>query len=234
MMREGRLLRAWRDGQARIKGYLEDYAMVGVGLLSTWEATFDRRWLDHSRRLADEALRLFWDEQQEAFFDSGDDQEALVVRPRNLFDNAVPSGSAVAIDWLLRLAVHLGEDRYQTSALRALRPMADLMSRYPGGFGRYLAALDFHLGPVTEVALLWPRASDRHDLQPTLDTVFGRFGPCRVVAGAPDGHGHGDLPLLTGRESLDGKPTAYVCRRYVCQLPTTDLGTLAEQLDTGV
>ena len=111
-------------------------------------------------RSIEEALGLFWDESREIFFDTGMDQEALVVRPRNLYDNAVPSGTACAIDWLLRLGLFFGEARYETLALKALRPLADLMGRYPSGFGRYLGALDFHLGPAAEVALVWPATAD--------------------------------------------------------------------------
>jgi hypothetical protein len=234
MVRDGRLLRSWKDGQARVTGYLEDYAMVGVGLLALHEATFDRRWLDESRRLAEEALRLFWSADLNAFFDTGDDQEALVVRPRNLFDNAVPSGTSVAIDWLLRLAVILGEARYEATALAALRPMADLMQRYPSGFGRYLSALDFHLGPVAEVALVWPRGQERA-VAPLLDTVFGRYRPNRVVVGAAEGDPAGaGLPLLAERTAVGGRPTAYVCQHYVCQLPVTEPDALARQLDAGV
>jgi uncharacterized protein YyaL (SSP411 family) len=234
MVRDGRLLRSWKDGQARITGYLEDYAMVGVGLLALHEATFDRRWLDESRRLAEEALRLFWSADRETFFDTGHDQEALVVRPRNLFDNAVPSGTSVAIDWLLRLAVILGEERYEATALAALRPMADLMQRYPSGFGRYLSALDFHLGPVAEVALVWPRGQERA-VAPLLDTVFGRYQPNRVVVGAAEGDPAGaGLPLLAERTAVGGRPTAYVCQHYVCQLPVTEPDALARQLDAGV
>jgi uncharacterized protein YyaL (SSP411 family) len=234
MTRDGRLLRSWKDGQARITGYLEDYAMVGAGLHALYEATFDRRWLDESRRLADEALRLFWVSEREAFFDTGHDQETLVVRPRNLFDNAVPSGTSVAIDWLLRLAVVLGEERYEAAALAALRPMADLMQRYPSGFGRYLSALDFHLGPVAEVALVW-RAGERATLAPLLGTVLARYQPNRVVVGAEEGAaGAAGLPLLAERPTVDGRPTAYVCEHYVCQLPVTDPEALARQLDAGV
>jgi uncharacterized protein YyaL (SSP411 family) len=234
MVRDGRLLRSWKDGQARITGYLEDYSMVGVGLLALYEATFDRRWLDESRRLAEEALRLFWSADLNAFFDTGDDQEALVVRPRNLFDNAVPSGTSVAIDWLLRLAVILGEERYEAIALAALRPMADLMQRYPSGFGRYLSALDFHLGPVAELALVWPRGQERA-VAPLLDTVFGRYQPNRVVVGAAEGDPAGaGLPLLAERPAVGGRPTAYVCQHYVCQLPVTEPDALARQLDAGV
>jgi uncharacterized protein YyaL (SSP411 family) len=232
-MRDGaRLLRSWKDGPSRIKGYLEDYAMVGAGLLALYEATFDRRWLDESRRLADQALLLFWDQGEEKFFDTGADQETLVVRPRNLFDNAVPSGTSVAIEWLLRLAVLFGEDRYEALALKALRPMADLMTRYPSGFGRYLSALDFHLGPVAEIALVWPDGSGPGNLA---ETAFGRYMPNRVVVGAPAGSPAGmGLPLLGDRPTISGKPTAYVCRRYVCQLPVTDPAGLVTQLDAGV
>ncbi len=232
-MRDGeRLLRSWKDGRARIKGYLEDYAMVGVGLLAVYEATFDRRWLDASRRLAEQALALFWDQREEIFFDTGTDQEVLVVRPRNLFDNAVPCGTSVSIEWLLRLAVLFGDERYEALALKALRPLADLMTRYPSGFGRYLSALDFHLGPVAEVALVWP---DGAGAGPLVETSFRRYMPNRVVVGAAAGSPAGaGLPLLAGRPPVDGKPTAYVCRRYVCQLPITDPAALATQLDAGV
>jgi uncharacterized protein YyaL (SSP411 family) len=234
MQREGRLLRSWKDGQARITGYLEDHAMVGAGLLALYEATFDRRWLDESRRLAEETLRLFWSAEREIFFDTGEDQESLVVRPRNIFDNAVPSGTSVTIEWLLRLAIVTGEERYRQRALAALRPMADIMQRYPSGFGRYLSALDFHLGPVAEVALVW-RAGAEEAIAPLVATVFGRYQPNRVVVGAAAGSAAADgLPLLADRDAVEGRPTAYVCRDYVCQLPVTDPEALARQLDAGV
>jgi hypothetical protein len=227
-----RLLRSWKDGQAKIKGYLEDYAMVGVGLLTLYEATFDRRWLDESRRLAEQALALFWDDGDAIFFDTGTDHEALVVRPRNLFDNAVPCGTSVAIEWLLKLGVFFGEERFEAVALKALRPMADLMTRYPSGFGRYLSALDFHLGPVAELALVWPAGGDAG---PLVATAFRGYRPNRLVVGATAGSSAAaGLPLLADRPAVDGKPTAYVCRQYVCRLPVTDPAALAVQLDAGV
>ncbi len=236
-MRDGeRSLRSWRNGEARLRGYLEDHTMVGLGLLATYEATFDRRWLDASRALAEAALGLFWDAGRDAFFDTGTDHETLVVRPRNLFDNAVPCGTSTAIDWLLRLGMYFGEERYERIALQALRPLADLMTRHPTGFGRYLSALDFHLGPVTEIALCWPPgAGDGGATAALLEAVFGRFLPNRVVAGAADGTaGIEGMPLLSARGSVGGKPTAYLCRRYVCETPTTDPTDLARRLEAGV
>ncbi len=157
-----------------------------------------------------------------------------MVRPRNIFDNAVPSGTSVTIEWLLRLAIVTGLERYEAIALQALRPMADVMQKYPSGFGRYLSALDFHLGPVAEVALVWPAGAERA-AAPLAETVFRRYQPNRVVVGAAAGApGAAGLPLLTDRGAVDGKPTAYVCRRYVCQLPVTEPDALARQLDAGV
>src|SRR6185295_13861335 len=133
MRKDGRLLRTWKDGRAHLKGYLEDYAMVAAALVDVYEATFERRWLDEARGLAGEMLRLFWDEEASGFYDTGSDHERLIVRPRNLFDNAVPCGSSVAIETLLRLAVLTDDSEFRTRALAALRPMGDLMTRYPAG-----------------------------------------------------------------------------------------------------
>jgi len=227
MRPEGRLLRTWKDGRAKVLGYLEDHAMVAGALLHLYEATFERRWLDEARALADRMLELFWDDAVEGFFDTGSDHEALIVRPRNLFDNAVPSGSSMAIETLLRLRVLTGEDRYWMKGVAALRSMADLMSRHPSGFGRFLCAHDFNLGPIVEVALVTPPGADGSAL---LAEVFGRYLPNRVVAGAVDGDGAGGLPLLEGRRAIDGRPTAYVCRNYACELPVTEPAALARQL----
>ena len=231
MRADGRLLRTWKSGRAKLKGYLEDYAMVAAALIEVYEATFERRWLDEARGLADEMIRLFWDERLEGLYDTGSDHEQLIVRPRNLFDNAVPCGTSVAAETLFRLAVLTGESRYEAIAAKALRPMADLMARYASGFGRFLCALDFHLGPVVEIALVASAAGD--GLGPLVSEVFGRYMPNRVVAGMVAGqaaHAAG-IPLLAGREAVGGKPTAYVCRNYACDLPVTDRAGLARQLD---
>ncbi|HEX5816723.1 MAG TPA: thioredoxin domain-containing protein [Methylomirabilota bacterium] len=229
MRRDGRLRRSWKAGEARLNGYLEDYAMVAAALVELYEATFERRWLDEARGLADEMLRLFWDDHLEGFYDTGSDHERLIVRPRNLYDNAVPSGSSVAIETLLRLAVLTGESLYEQRAVAALRPMADLMARHPTAFGRFLCALDFHLGPRVELALVAP--ASMADVAPLTREAFGRYLPNLVAAGTVDGRDAAGIPVLEGRRAVDGKPTAYVCRNYACELPVTDAAALARQLD---
>ena len=234
MQRDGWLLRCWAGGRAKLKGYLEDYALVALALLDVYEATFDRRWLDESRRLVGEILRLFWDDAADGFYDASPGHEPLVVRPRNLFDNAVPSGSSAAVEALLRLAVFTGEARYEAVAARALRAMAELLARHPSGFGRFLAALDFHLGPVVEVALIAPGTGD--GLGPLAAEVFKRYLPNRAVAGsrAGDAAAAAGIPLLENRGTVGGAATAYVCRKFACDAPTTSPEELARQLSEGV
>jgi hypothetical protein len=230
LVADGRLVRTWKDGRAKLLGYLEDHAMVAEGLLALHEATLDRRWLDAARRLGDAMLDLFWDPHAEAFFDTGRDHEALVVRPRSLFDSAVPCGSSVAADVLLRLAVLTGDAGYERRAVETIRSVAPLMGRYPSGLGRFLAALDFHLGPPVEVAIVWPPRGAPADAEPLLAEVFRRYLPNRVLSGGAEGSG-GDLPLLAGKVARGGRPTAYVCERYACQAPTTEPAELGAQLD---
>jgi uncharacterized protein YyaL (SSP411 family) len=227
---DGRLLRTWKDGRAKLLGYLEDYAMVADGLLALHEATLDARWLDAARRLGQAMLDLFWDPGAEGFFDTGRDHESLVVRPRGLFDSAVPCGSSVAADVLLRLAVLTGSEELERRGVDTIRSVAPLMGRYPSGFGRFLGALDFHLGSPVEVALVWAPGSTPADRERLIGEVFRRYLPNRVVTGAIEGAG-GDLPLLAGKRAFGGRPTAYVCERYACQAPTTDPAELGSQLD---
>jgi len=129
------------------------------------------------------------------------------------------------------LAALTGEERYERHALSALRPIADLMSRHPTAFGRFLCALDFHLGPRVEIALVAPTKVE--ETAPLAEEVFGRWLPNLVAAGMVSGHREGaaGVPLLEGRAAIDGKATAYVCRNYACELPVTDRAALAKQLD---
>ncbi|MCH2517127.1 MAG: thioredoxin domain-containing protein [Dehalococcoidia bacterium] len=230
----GRLLRTYRDGQAKLLGYLEDYSFVIDGLLALYEATFDLRWLDEAVTLADSMIELFWDEGIGGFYDTGSDHETLVVRPRDVFDNAQPCGGSVASDVLLRLAVFTGNNDYSAKAAVPLRSLHQAMSQSPGGTGHWLSALDFYVSPPKEIAVIGPR--DDPATQALLDTVFHRFLPNKVVMGVETplipavDNSEADIPLLAGRGMVGGLPSAYVCQNYACQLPVTDPADLAEQL----
>jgi uncharacterized protein YyaL (SSP411 family) len=221
---DGRLHRTWKPGHAaRLNAYLEDYANVADGLLAVYEATFDTRWLKASIEMADRILLDFADTDNGGFFDTSTTHETLITRPKDIFDNATPSGNSVAADVLLRLALLTDESRYRDAAEGILRLLRDAMSRYPLGFARALNALDFYLDTPREVAILGsPEAEDTRALR---RAVFEPFVPNKVVAGSG-----ADIPLLEGREVQNGHAAAYVCEHYVCQAPTTDPAQLRKLL----
>jgi uncharacterized protein YyaL (SSP411 family) len=251
---DGMLLRAWRDKETRRQGdkdlgenqspqssvlspqhsplgFLEDHALLADGLLALYEATFDARWLLEARALADTLLARFWDDAIGGFYDTAADHEALVVRPRDTGDNATPSGNSVAADVLLRLAAIFDDMTYRERAETVLNGMVQFMERYPTSFGRYLAAAEFALATVKEIALVGePAAADTRAL---IDTIFRPFLPNKVVLLRAPGEESPTVPspLLEDRTLIDGKATAYVCEHYACKLPVTDVDALREQLD---
>ena len=230
MKTNGRLHRSHKDGRARFNGYLEDYAMVADGLVALYEATFEARWLAEADVLCDAMNELFWDEGERAFYDTPADHEELVTRPRDVYDNATPSGNSVAVDVLLRLALLLDRNDYRERAEEVLEEMGGWMERAPGAFGRLLAALDFSASGTREIAVIGdPEAADTKAL---LGVVYSRYLPNKVVAGRSEGdeESSGLIPLLAGRPMRDGRATAYVCEGYACQAPTTDPEELGRQL----
>jgi uncharacterized protein YyaL (SSP411 family) len=227
---DGRLRRSYKDGQARLGGYLEDYAMVADGLVTLYEATFDVRWLVEADTLCDAISELFWDEERKFFYDTPADHEELVTRPRDVYDSAAPSGTSVATDVLLRLALLLDRDDYRRRAEAVLEELSGGMEKLPGAFGRLLAALDFSLAEPRELAIIGDPGSP--DTQALIVTVYGLYLPNKVVAGRAEGDEEpaGLIPLLADRPARDGKATAYVCVHYACKSPTTDPEELREQL----
>jgi uncharacterized protein YyaL (SSP411 family) len=227
---DGRLLRAWRGGRVSGPAYAEDHALMAEALLTLYETTFELRWFEEARRLADDLLRRFHDEARGGFFQTGEDDEVLVVRPKELYDNAVPSGNSAAADVLQRLALLTGEDRYERLAASALGLVRDVMGRAPTGFGQALSALDLHRSAAREVAIVGDPADP--DTRALVDELtVRRFVPNHVLAVAPPGDpATAVVPLLHGREMLDGRPTAYVCERFACRLPVTRPDALVEQL----
>ncbi len=228
---EGRLLRTYKDGEARISAYLEDHANLANGLLSLFELTFDRRWLDEAVSIADSIIELFWDDEASIFYDIGSDAESLVVRPRTVLDNATPSGGAAATELLLRLNALTGNGNYHAIAEKSLRSVHMYMSRYPAAVGHWLAALDFAIGSTKEIALIGDTAAD--DMGELLGALNTRFMPNKiVVAATPDeAFEWGDLPVLEGRSMINDTATAYVCENYICMLPVTTVEAFLEQLD---
>ena len=227
-----RLLRTWRNGEAKLNGYLEDYACLADGLLSLHEATLEPRWLQEAVSIADGMNELFWDDAVGGFYDTGSDHETLVIRPRDVFDNAQPCGGSVASDVLLRLGVITGNDGYSSRGATPLRAMQQLLGRAPAATGHWLGALDFYVSLPKEIVLVGGR--EQTETAAMLREVGQRYLPNRVVVGMTDPGEPPikDSPLLEQRVMQDGLPTAYVCEHYACQLPVNTANDLARQLDS--
>jgi uncharacterized protein YyaL (SSP411 family) len=226
---DGRLLRSWRDGRTSGPAYLDDHALVAAACLDLYETTFEVRWFEEARALADTILRLFRDPAG-GFFQTGEDAERLVLRPKELFDTALPSGSSAAADVLLRLSLITGEAEYEGAAVSALRRVRDLMARAPTALAHALGALDRYVGPSREVAVIGD--PDDPATGALLDEVRRRYLPNIVLAASAPGDpvAAKAVPLLEGREPVDGRPAAYVCERFVCQRPVGDPTELAALL----
>jgi uncharacterized protein YyaL (SSP411 family) len=220
---DGRLSRSWKDGRAVAAGTLEDYAHLADGLLALYGASFDERWFVAARELVDQVLAHFADPAG-GFFDTADDHEALITRPKGLQDNAIPSGGAMAAEVLLRLAALSGEGKYRSAAEAALRGVADHARRYPTAFAQWLNALTFATGDVVEIAITGKPASP--EAQELLAVVRAGYRPLSVIA-VGDGS---EVPLLRDRPMRDGQATAYVCRNFACRAPVTAPADLAAQL----
>jgi uncharacterized protein YyaL (SSP411 family) len=227
----GRLMRSYRraDGASVVKhlAFCEDYAFALEACLSLYEATFDLNWLDEAQWAADEALRLFADTDAGGFFTTGTDAEALVMRPKELFDNAIPAANSVMALELQRLAHITGDGSYERNAAAGIRLARDIAARSPTGFGHLLGAVDFYTGRAAEIVMVGDATS------PLVDAVRKRYLPNKVVivSGEPDDALVKKIPLLEGRSAGAAGARAYVCHDRVCELPVETPEDLTVQLD---
>jgi uncharacterized protein YyaL (SSP411 family) len=214
---DGRLLRSFNAGQARLPAYLEDHAFLLEALLVLYEATFEERWFVEARGLADTIIAHFADPERGGFFSTADDHEALIARRKDLEDAPIPAGGSSAALGLLRLAALTGEHAYEEHAAGQLALLHEIAPRHPTAFGHLLQALDLYLAPRREVAL----AGDPAGIAALAAVVRETRRPHLVLAGGP-GDGATEVGLMRDRTPVDGRAAAYVCERFACQRPVTE------------
>jgi len=220
-----RLLRTWKNGEAKLNAYIEDYANLADGLIELFQVSGEVRYLSEAKRLADEMITEFWDEENGGFFFTANDHEKLIVRNKDFYDNATPSGNSVAADVLLRLAKLTGEEKYERFGLTVLRLAAAQLRRHPQGFGRVLSTIEFYLSKSKEIVLI---GDDDGEFA---RQVWSDYLPAKVVVSSgPSGENAGLIPLLAERKMIDGKATAYVCENFTCQMPVTTVEELRKEL----
>jgi len=213
---EGRLYRSWRAGQAKHAGVLEDYADVANGLYELHIATGELRWLEESRRLAMLAIDLFGDPADGGFFLTPRDGEELVARKKDFDDHPTPSGNSMLAYVLLHLSRLWGDQELERQAVGVFRFVAPLLPRAPSAFGHALNALDLHFSPPREIAIVGPPDSE------VARAALASFDPNAVVAFGPSD----EVPLLAGKDLVDGRPAVYVCEAFACRAPVTEARAL--------
>ena len=232
LYKDEKLLHTWKDGRARFNGYLDDYAFFICGLLDLYEATLDEKWLREALALTGVMVAQFWDQEGGGFFFTGRDHEKLLVRSKNPFDNAIPSGNSTAAHALLRLSALTGRQDLTEKGERVLEVFRDFMAESPGGFAHMLGALDFFIEKPREIAIVGRR--DSEDTRLLLSAVHGRFLPSKVICllDPEAGSDAADLiPLLAGKTRKDGRATAYVCQDFTCSAPVMDADELGRLLE---
>ncbi|MCZ6775756.1 MAG: thioredoxin domain-containing protein [Ignavibacteria bacterium] len=227
------LLRRYRDGEARFEAHLEDYAFFVQALLDLYEASFNIRWLKVALELTEEQVRLFSDKDRGGFYDISGRDESILIRTKETYDGAEPTGNSIAILNLLRLSQMTGQEEYHAMAKKSLEYFGEQMMTYPQGMPQFLVALDFSLSKPKQI-IIAGRRNDAHTLK-LLKEVHSRFIPSKILLLADNGEGQkilaSHVPFLESVTMIDGKSTAYICENYTCQLPTSDLLTVAKLLD---
>jgi uncharacterized protein YyaL (SSP411 family) len=223
---DGRLYRTWKsDSEAKNNGYLEDYSFLADGLLALYQSTFESRWFFWAAELAEMMVTFFQDESEGGFFDTSSDHESLLYRPKDLQDNAIPSGNSIAAMVLLSLSLYSGKSRYWEIAEAAVSSLTEAMANYPTGFGQWLSAADLILSKPVEIAIIGDYESE--STQALVGAAYSKYRPHQIVA---VGDGTEGIPLLDGRTPIDGRAAAYVCQNFTCDMPVIDASRLENKL----
>jgi len=231
--KDGRLMHRYRDGEVAITGFIEDYAFFTHGLFDLYEATFDPPYLEEAQFFLKEMFRLFWDEAGGGFFLTGKDAEKLIARTKELYDGAIPSGNSVAALSLLRVGRLTMDRKMEDWARSTLDAFSADLDKFPAGYPQMLMALDFVIGPSREIVI----AGEEEDTQTKdiIREIYSLFLPNKVVGLHPSGEEGNRIrvlsPFMKNQKSIDGKSTAYVCKNYVCDFPTTDIAKLKQLLE---
>jgi uncharacterized protein YyaL (SSP411 family) len=220
---DGRLKRSWRQGKITNEVFLEDYAALILGLLELYQTDFQNKWFTAAQQLCEEMIELFLDPVG-GFFDTPKDSEELLIRPKDLQDNATPSGNALACEALLMLAAFTDNGKYRDLAEGSLKLVANHALRYPTSFARWLSAADFALSSVKQVAVMYE--TDPSEARLLLQTVQAAYRPTTIVAAASYPPSENAPALLNDRPLKQGQPTVYVCEGFVCQLPVNTISEL--------
>ena len=225
LQKDGYLLRTYKDGQAKLNAYLEDYANFADGLVEFFQVSGDVKYLKEAKRLADLMIAEFWDADGGGFFFTGNNHEELLIRSKDFYDNATPSGNSAAADLLLKLAKLTGDEKYERFATTLLRLVAAQIKRYPQAFGRVLSTMEFYLNRTKEIVIIGEKGNELER------EIWREFSPDKIVILSHETNkDYNFVPFLQDKNMIDNQPTAFVCENFTCQKPVTNVEDLRAQL----
>lgn len=229
-----RLLHRYRDGDAVQLAYVDDYSFFIWGLLELYETTFDIAYLETAIELNADLLTHFHDKNDGAFYFTADDSEKLLVRQKEFYDGAIPSGNSVAMLNTLRLARICGDEKLETVAYNISKAFSNIVKQVPSAYAQFMAGLDFIIGPSYEIVVVGD--PDSNDTKEMLKAISTSFIPNKVVLFKPDNIENPDIvkyaAFTKDQKSLNNKSTAYVCLNYSCKAPTTDIKKILEMTNS--
>ena len=228
----GRLLKRWRRGNAGLPAHLEDYAFLSQGLLDLYEASFDTKYLKAAIELIDLTLIHFEDQKSGGFFLTADDGEKLLIRAKEIYDGAIPSGNSVMALNLLRVNKITGKEKYLTSAENLFSAFSGFLEKNPQGAEVLLQALDFALAPAKEIVIAGELG--KKETKTLIEEVNQYFLPAKVLLFRPTHLENPEIlqlaPFLKNHRLVKGKPAVYICENQTCQKPETSVEKLREIL----
>ena len=234
LFREGRLLHRYREGEAGIMASVDDYAFFVWGLLEYYESVFDEKYLALAISLCRDQFEHFWDEEFAGFFFTADDSEALIIRQKEIYDGALPSGNSVSILNILKIARLTADPELEEKAARMAAAFSSQISRHPASFSMHMNSIDFMLGPSFEIVIAGDRNSP--ETRRFLDALSGEYLPNKVVI-LKDEENEEEIsriaPYTQGHSPINGKTAAYICSNYECRLPTDDPARMLELIREG-
>ncbi|MGE5841597.1 MAG: thioredoxin domain-containing protein, partial [Deltaproteobacteria bacterium] len=226
---DGRLLHRFREGEAGIEATVDDYAFLVWGLIETYEATFQARFLETALVMNSDMIRHFWDQRGGGLYFTSDDAENLIVRKKEVYDGAVPSGNAVAMHNLLRLSRYTGDAGLEQRAFEIQKAFSEQVRQFPSGYTQFLCAVDFGLSSSREVVITGSLGAEE-----MLEALRSRFSPNQVLLFRPAGKESAGIDAVAAFAKnygpVDGKATAYVCSGGSCKDPTTNVKELLAML----
>ncbi|RMG21901.1 MAG: thioredoxin domain-containing protein, partial [Methanobacteriota archaeon] len=229
---DNRLMHRYREGEVAISGYLDDYAFFIWGLIELYETTFEITYLQKALDFTRVVLQHFEDVQEGGFYFTPDDGEKLLVRKKEIYDGAIPSGNSVMMNNLLRLGRMVGKPEWEDKALEVGKAFSEQVKRYPPGYSILLMGTRYALKGGFEIVVVGKKGAD--DTQRLLKAIFDRYLPNKVLLFKPvddNNNQLGDLVEFTKpMTAINNQATVYVCRNYACELPTTDIHTMLSLL----